>query len=343
MSSKNINQILSRNIEILEATRPLFINISADGFIQEYLADFPTAEVTCYNTHFEDYAKYKSHAKLSATFSAHYQSTQTHDLVVIAFPKSKAELNFTLAMVAHATSEETNILIVGDNKSGIKSIDKLTKNTLISCNKVDSARHCLLLIAKLTPQTSPFVLDEWYEYYDVSIDGIELKIAALPGVFSQKGLDKGTKVLLENLPQISGSNILDFGCGAGVIASFVGKRYPNLSLNLLDVSALAIASSKKTLSINNLQGQVFASNSLSELKDKYSTVISNPPFHQGVKTNYQATETFLQGIKQYLNAKGEVIVVANNFLQYEPIMKSSIGKTKKLMSEQGFTIYQSNA
>ena len=341
MSSNNINQILSRNISSLKADTPLFINIEAGGFVQEYLSTYTSTQVTCYNTHFEDYVNYSKNNKITSVFNAQYQSSSKHDLIVISFPKSKSELNFTLSMIAHSASAESSIVIVGDNKSGIKSLEKLTKNTLTSCNKMDSARHCILMVAKLTTNLPQFTLEEWYEYYEVSINGTQIKVAALPGVFSHKGLDKGTHILLEHLPQITGNNILDFGCGSGVIASFIGKRYPDIELNLLDVSALAIASAEKTLSLNQLRGAVFASNSLSKVTQKYSTVISNPPFHQGITTNYQATESFLKGIKQHLHKKGEVIVVANSFLKYEPIMKSEIGTTKKLITSKGFTIYHS--
>lgn len=341
MSSNNINQILSRNLNVLEATTPLFINISADGFIQEYASEYSTADITCFNTHFEDYVKYKQLSSISSVFTAQYRSDIKHDLVVISFPKSKAELNFTLAMISHATTENTNIIIVGDNKSGIKTLAKVAKDSLKGCNKIDSARHCLMFVAQLTSSNVTFNLDDWFEFYSVSINDIQLEIAALPGVFSQKGLDKGTKILLENLPDLTGNDILDFGCGAGVIASFIGKRYPDIALNLLDVSALAIASSQKTLTLNGLSGHVFASNSLSNVTEQYHNVISNPPFHQGVSTNYHATESFLKGIKKHLSPSGQVIVVANSFLQYEPIMKSAIGTTQKLTTQQGFTIYKS--
>lgn len=341
MSSNNINQILSRNISSLKANNPLFINIGADGFVQEYLSTYSRAQVSCYNTHFEDYVNYSQNNKVKSVFNAQYESITLHDLIVISFPKSKAELNFTLSMIAHAASAESNIVIVGDNKSGIKSIEKLTTKTLTSCNKFDSARHCLLVFAKLTTNLPKFNIEDWYEYYDVSINSTQIKVTALPGVFSQKGLDKGTKILLENFPLITGKSVLDFGCGSGVIASFIGKRYPDIELNLLDVNALAIASAEKTLGLNQLKGTVFASDSLSKVTHKYSTVISNPPFHQGVTTNYQATESFLKGIKQHLHKKGEVIVVANSFLKYEPIMKSAIGTTKKLITTKGFTIYHS--
>jgi 16S rRNA (guanine1207-N2)-methyltransferase len=324
---------------MLKASSPLFINIGDNGFVQDYLSTYAEAQVSCYNTHFEDYISYSKNNNISSHFTAEYKSNITHDLVVLAFPKSKAELNFTLSMIAHTTSSETNIVIVGDNKSGIKSLEKLTKETLINCNKVDSARHCLLVAAKLIPSFPIFSLEDWYEYYDVSIETTQVKVAALPGVFSQKGLDKGTKILLENFPETTGTSVLDFCCGSGVIASFIGKKYTGIYLSLLDVSALAIASAEKTLHINKLTGDVFASNSLSKVTKKYSTVISNPPFHQGVNTNYQATESFLKGIKSHLHKAGQVIVVANSFLQYEPIMKSAIGKTQKLTTTNGFTIY----
>lgn len=340
MSSNNVNQILSRNINDLEATLPLFINLKHDGFIQEYLTHFPQASLSCFNTNFEDYSLHLQNKNVHCSFSANYQTEKKHDLVIIAFPKSKAELNFTLTMIAHATTQNTKIIIVGENKSGIKSLEKVAEKTLVNCQKFDSARHCVLFAANLALNIPSFKLDDWYGYYDVDIDKVKIKVAALPGVFSQKGLDKGTRVLLEHLPVIKSGDMLDFGCGAGVIANFIGKKYPEVKLNLLDVNALALESSNKTLKLNNLSGNVFASNSLSEVKNKYDVVVSNPPFHQGVTTNYQATESFLSGIKQYLRNNAHVFIVANSFLKYEPIMKKTIGKTSRLLSEKGFTIYK---
>jgi len=340
MSSYNVNQILSRNINILEASTPLFINLKHDGFIQEYIDLYPKAELSCYNTNFEEFCAYKSNLSIKSIFTAHYQTENKHDLVIIAFPKSKAELNFTLSMIFHSTNKNTNIVIVGENKSGIKTLSKAAEQTLVNCNKYDSARHCLLFIAQLSQEITEFTLNDWYEHYQVDIANIQIKVAALPGVFSQKGLDKGTQILLENLPAIKAGDMLDFGCGAGVIASFIGKKYPEVKLSLLDVNALALKSSIKTLELNNLNGNVFASNSLSEVKNKYDVVISNPPFHQGITTNYTATEQFLEGIKAHLRNTADVIIVANSFLKYEPIMRKTIGKTNRLFSQQGFTIYQ---
>jgi len=341
MSLTSTSQLLLRNIEVLNAKEPLFINLLPDDFTCSYLLQNPTAQVTSYNTHFDYYQKHKINKQVNCVFSAHYQTDKKHDLVILQFPKSKTELNFTLAMIAEHLSSNAKIFIVGENKSGIKSIEKLTKDILTSCNKVDSARHCILFFASMTSKTNSFVLDDWYQYYNIEIDAISVKVASLPGVFSQKSLDKGSKILLENLPSHIRGDILDFGCGAGVIASYLGKRFSDVQLSLLDVSALAINSAEKTLSLNNLKGHVFASNSLSEVKNKYDYVVSNPPFHQGQKTNYVATEYFLSEIKSFLSKQAEVTIVANSFLRYQPIMEKFIGKTTKICTKQGFTVYSS--
>ena len=345
MSLTNISQFLLSNDDFFSAKEPLFINLLPDDFSQSYLLKNPTAQITSYNTHFEYYQQHKQQHKINkqvnCIFTAHYQTEKKHDLVILQFPKSKTELNFTLTMVAEHVSADAIILIVGENKSGIKSVEKLTQNTLTFCNKIDSASHCILFVASIATQKVPFDLNNWYQYYTVELDSISIKIAALPGVFSQKSLDKGSEILLKNLPDTIKGEILDFGCGAGVIASYLGKKFPETKLSLLDVSALAIKSAEKTLSINSLQGHVFASNSLSEVKNKYDHVVSNPPFHQGQKTNYIATECFISEIKRFLVKQGKVTIVANSFLRYQPIMEKHIGKTLKICNEKGFTVYSS--
>jgi len=341
MSLANTSQLLLRNIEVLSAKEPLFINLLPDDFTCAYLLENPTTKITSYNTHFGYHQKHKTNKQVDCVFSAHYQTVKKHDLVILQFPKSKTEFNFTLAMVAEYLTSNAKIFIVGENKSGIKSIGKLSQDTLSFCNKIDSARHCILFLASMTEQISPFDLNDWYHYYSIDINDINIKIASLPGVFSQKSLDKGSEILLEHLPDNIKGDVLDFGCGAGIIASYLGKKFSEIQLSLLDVSALAINSAEKTLSLNNLKGHVFASDSLSEVKNKYDYVISNPPFHQGQKTNYVATEYFLSAIKSFLSKRAEVTIVANSFLRYQPIMEQFIGKTTKICNKQGFTVYSS--
>jgi len=344
-SLSNISQVLLRNKTLLSANTPLFINLTNDGFIECFLAENPTSNLSCYNTNYIDYLAISDKLKkrVVTSFSSDYKTDLKHDLVIINFPKSKDELAFTLAMIAPYLFSETKIVLVGEKKGGVQSAPKLTQHFLKNCQKIDAARHCLLFagIVKLESLEKIFVLEDWFKTYQVRIQNIDLTIASLPGVFSQKKLDVGTAILLENLPKTMQGKVLDFGCGAGVISSFIGKAFPQAQLSMLDVSALAITSAKKTLLLNNLTGNVFASNSLSKVTGKFEHIVSNPPFHQGTKTSYQATEDFLKGIKAHIAKLGDITIVANSFLQYQPIMNRHITATKRLTSKQGFSIYQS--
>lgn len=344
MSLSNPSQVLLRNGELLIADEPLLINLPEDGFIDAYLAHHTPKRIHCFNNNYIDYQAIsdKHQGKVTATFASSYQSSIKHDLVIIAFPKSKAELNFTLAMIAHCIDEQTKILLVGEKKGGVQSSPKLTQALFSSCQKVDAARHCLLFAGLFKPEqlSKKFILKDWFKTYEITIEEIPLTIASLPGVFSQQKLDVGTSLLLRHLPCKMSGKTLDFGCGAGVISCFIGKKFPETKLSLLDVSALALTSAQESLALNGLSGSVFPSNSLSEVTEEFQHVVSNPPFHQGVKTHYQATEDFLSGIKKQLTAQGTITIVANSFLRYQPIMQAHIGETQIINKDKGFTIYQ---
>lgn len=343
MSTNNLSQLLLRNPLLLKGKAPLLINLPPDSFIDEYLALFPDIEISYYSTNFEFFQAVDNSKsnKIKSYFSSEYKSETLHDLVIIAFPKCKAELAFTLAMLSDSLSEEATILVVGENKSGIKSLPKLSAGYISHCNKVDSARHCVLYAGISIKQDKTFNIEDWYKTYSLDVNDIALTVASLPGVFSQKELDTGTKLLLENLPSDLSGEVLDFACGAGVIACFIGRKFGSTSLTLTDVSALALTSAEKTIALNKLSGKCIASNSLSHIGGKYDHVVSNPPFHQGVKTNYQATESFLKSIKSKMKPSGSISIVANSFLKYQPIMEQAISKTSLIDKKNGFSIYLS--
>ncbi|MDT0603234.1 methyltransferase [Thalassotalea castellviae] len=339
MYLSNLSQVLIRNESLLLATTPLLINMPNDELSQSLTSLNKECDITYFDNNFELHQQHQQNQQCHCVFAAHYQTQKKHDLVIIQFPKSKQELLFTFAMLAQCSTAETRILIVGENKSGIKSINKLLKEQTNFCDKIDSARHCTLVETQLSNHHRVFNLEEWFHYYNVAIGSLTFKVAALPGVFSQAKLDTGTQVLLNNLPKEVTGKVLDFGCGAGVIACYLGLSCSQSELTLADVSALALVSSEKTLSLNGLTGKVIATNSLSDITEKYQHVISNPPFHQGIKTHYEATERFLAGVKKHLNKQGSLTIVANSFLKYQPIIEQSLGQTEILAVERGFTIY----
>ena len=346
MALSNLSQVLIRNIDELACSSAVLVNFPVDHLYQDWLDNYPQCQLHYFTNNklaAGQLAKLGS-PQLSHSFGAYLQASPTnpkpaYDLAVIAFPKSKAELAYSLAMLAPYLTEDARLLFVGENKGGIKSVAKLSQGYVSNCHKLDSARHCSLYVGQFIAGDYHFSLDEWFHYYPLTVNGVDLKIAALPGVFSQKNLDKGTQVLLENLPASYRGKVLDFGCGAGVISAYIAKQFDNIEVCALDISALAVASTKQTLAINHLVGDAIASDGLAEVSGKFDHIVTNPPFHQGLKTHYAATEQFLRQCPKYLTASGTLTVVANSFLKYQPMIKEGLNMLNAQDNIRGFTIY----
>ncbi|WOH37152.1 methyltransferase [Thalassotalea fonticola] len=341
MSLSNPSQLLLRNEDLLESTNPLVVGCPDNEFFTHLQTTVPQATISSYNVNYAEYqsisSKYSS--QINSQCSEQYITEQLHDLVIIYFPKSKKEYQFLLAMLAPTLAENAVILVVGENKGGVKSAIKLSSDYSLNANKIDSARHCIIFEIIFNNHAPEFNLEAWYDKFSLTIDNTEIQVASLPGVFSSGEVDNGTRLLLENLPSNISGKVLDFGCGAGIIGGFVKKTFPNTEVEMLDVNALAIASTNKTLQLNKLSAKVYPSNGLSNVSGKYNAVLSNPPFHQGIKTNYQATEQFLKNIKMHLLKNATLTIVANNFLKYAPIIKAEINQPEILANKKGFAIH----
>src|SRR5690606_18204762 len=164
--------------------------------------------------------------------------------------------------------------------------------------------------------------------------------SSLPGVFSHGRLDRGSALLLEQLDGLPAGRLLDFGCGAGIIGAALKRRYPQSDVVMLDVDAFAVQSSRLTLAANGLDAEVISGDGIDAAPQQLAAIISNPPFHQGVHTHYQASETLIEKAAQHLEPGGEMRLVANSFLRYPPLIEAHLGSCQTLASADGFRIYR---
>ncbi|WP_394176627.1 methyltransferase [Thalassotalea litorea] len=335
----NPSQLLLKNDDLLSATSALLVNCPDPEFCRQMQSLNPDALISAFNVNFAEHQQIANVANINAQFSEYYQTEKQHDLIIIYFPKSKHEYIYLLSMLASVLHKDGLVLVVGDNKGGVKSSQKLATKLTKDYQKLDSARHCSLFSCTFAENIAQFSLQDWVSSFAIEFAGQTLQIQYLPGVFSRGELDKGTALLLNNLPSSMHGTILDFGCGAGVIGAAIASRYPDTDVHMLDVNAMALASARMTLEANGLKGKVFASDGLSHVSQQYQYVVSNPPFHQGIKTHYATTETFLTDIRKFIHGKGQLTIVANSFLKYPPILKQHFKHYELKATGQGFSIH----
>ena len=260
------------------------------------------------------------------------------DAAVLFLPKSRELAAYLLnALVSRLAGRE--LYLVGEKRGGIEGAAKQLQ-AFGKPRKLDSARHCQLwqVTVENAPQAKP--LESLAERFELELADGPLKIVSLPGVFSHGRLDRGTALLLEHLDGLPVGHVLDFGCGAGVIGSIIKRRYPDSQVTLLDVDAFAVASSRLTLAANGLQGEVISGDGIDAAPRDLQVILSNPPFHTGVHTNYQASENLLKKSAEHLRSGGELRLVANTFLRYQPFIQEALGNCRTLTEAGGFRIYQ---
>ena len=169
----------------------------------------------------------------------------------------------------------------------------------------------------------------------VNINGREFTFFTDNGVFSKKGLDFGTRSLLENLPDDIHGEVLDFGCGYGPISIYVKKSY-NCNVDAIDINNRSIELAKQNASLNNVDINVFHSNIYENVTKKYDYIITNPPIRVGKKILYQ----ILFDAKDHLTLNGQLWLVVNKDQGAKSLLKdlNEVYDAKLVCKNKGFYI-----
>ncbi|ELY4869817.1 16S rRNA (guanine(1207)-N(2))-methyltransferase RsmC [Cronobacter sakazakii] len=326
------SEVLLRHSDDFTESRVLFA-----GDMQDDLpARFDTAQSRAHTQQFHHWQVLSKPMGDNARYGlvADAEIVADSDTLIYYWPKNKPEAQFQLMNLLSLLPVGTDIFVVGENRSGVRSAEAMLE-AYCPLNKVDSARRCGLYHGRLEKQPE-FNADGWWGEYQVD----DLTIKTLPGVFSRDGLDVGSDLLLSTLSAHTKGKVLDVGCGAGVLAAVLASHSPKVRLTLCDVSAPAVEASRATLAANGFEGEVVASNVFSEIKGRFDMIISNPPFHDGMETSFEAAQTLIRSAVRHLNIGGELRIVANAFLPYPNVLDETFGNHEVLAQTGRFKVYR---
>lgn len=156
------------------------------------------------------------------------------------------------------------------------------------------------------------------------------------GVFSKKGLDFGTRTLLETLPlNTMAGEILDFGCGYGPIGVVTAKLSQS-KVDMLDINNRALDLARQNIIENDVEINIIKSDLYSKVTKKYDYIISNPPIRVGKEILYK----ILFGAKEYLKDNGQLWIVVNKNQGAKTLVKEleKIYKVKIVCRNKGFFV-----
>ena len=150
--------------------------------------------------------------------------------------------------------------------------------------------------------------DDYFEFEAKCLDN-NLIFKSCDDIFSKDRVDYGTNVLIEAVQKnfnLSG-DILDIGCGYGVIAIALAKVFSTANFYMADINQTAVELSQENIKKNNVENikEILLSNGYENIKKSFDYIITNPP----IKAGKENLLNILLGAYDHLNNNGKLVFV----------------------------------
>lgn len=167
--------------------------------------------------------------------------------------------------------------------------------------------------------------------------GQRLSCTTDAGTFSRDGLDTGTRILLESLPELHG-RVLDLGCGWGAVGVALGRKYSHLELVLSDINARAAALAERNLRRNGVSNaRVVQGDGYENVAGNFDAIVLNPPIRTGKEVIYG----LFAGAARRLREGGALYIVIRKQQGAESAQRylsTQFGHVERIARERGYWV-----
>ncbi len=263
------------------------------------------------------------------------------DLVLLKLPKSSSLLEFQLQQIAASLKQPVQLFAAAKSKLFTPAIRALFERF---CDHVVVSlieKKARVLSAQLRPLVAaaapPEQLHCWQD------PALPLQLCQYAGVFARNQLDIGARLLVEHLPPAGAEQVIDLGCGNGVLGLRYAQLSPASQVLWVDESYLAIASCQHNIALNLgsdlTKYACRVDDCLSQQADASADlVLCNPPFHQEHTITSHIAQQMFRDSKRVLRHGGELRVVANRHLAYHQVLERLFGRVTVVASNPKFVV-----
>lgn len=140
----------------------------------------------------------------------------------------------------------------------------------------------------------------------VELCGQKLLVVGKPGVWSWDAVNPGTAALLE-IPRFEpDANVLDLGCGTGIVGAVSGLLAPRGHTTLVDSNLVAVTCARRTLEANDVaNAEVRLADGVEGLEPTFDLVLSHLP------RGRQVQQELIRGAARVLRPGGRFVFVAS--------------------------------
>jgi len=174
----------------------------------------------------------------------------------------------------------------------------------------------------------------------VTLRGRTFRCLTDRAVFATRGVDRGTRLLIETMSVGEGDVILDLGCGYGIIGLYAAALAPQGHAHLVDVNARAADLARENAVRNGITNvTVHAGDGVEPVGGiVFDLILTNPPIRAGRATVLR----LFTGARDVLRPGGRVLFVARTGQGARTLARhvaSLFGNVTELAKGGGFRVY----
>ncbi|MEC0093997.1 class I SAM-dependent methyltransferase [Paenibacillus macquariensis] len=161
------------------------------------------------------------------------------------------------------------------------------------------------------------------------------------GVFSKKGVDYGSKVLIEAMEFSPGAEVLDVGCGYGPMGLTAARMVKDGHVTMVDVNSRAVELAKENALLNGITNvSIMESDLFTAVKGKsFDVILTNPPIRAGKETVHAIFEQAYEHLRE-----GGALWVVIQKKQGAPSAKEKLtdlfGDVQEVTKDKGYRIFK---
>jgi len=268
-------------------------------------------------------------------------SNHTHhnqyDVILLLPAKNKQQTYASMAEAMNKLESNGKLIVACANKYGAKSYAsalKLLAGNLASRSKakcrIFSACKSALFDHQLATQWMDTALPR-----RITSHGL----IAQPGLFSWDHADPGSALLIQQLPQLTGSG-MDLCSGYGLLSAHILQQSETITqLHLVEADHMALDCARQnTASWADSIQYHWADASRDTLPSGLDWIVCNPPFHTGQTRDVELGQTIVLRACQCLKRGGTLYLVANRQLPYEHVLRSALQPCHSRVEADGFKV-----
>ncbi|MEQ9695277.1 class I SAM-dependent methyltransferase [Shimia sp. SDUM112013] len=260
----------------------------------------------------------------AAGFDCAVHEDGRYDFALVCLPRAKAQAR---DLIARAVTCADTVIVDGQKTDGVDSLLK-------DCRKRAGLTGSL---AKSHGKLFWFSGGDFADWRAPDQQEVAGGFLTAAGVFSADGIDPASALLAQHLPQKLGRTVADLGAGWGYLSAQILQHPEVETLYLVEADHVALDCARANLDDPRAAFH-WADATTWHARARMDTVVMNPPFHTGRSADPALGAAFIKAAARMMAPAGQLWMVANRHLPYEPILASHFTKTEEIAGDTRFKV-----